>query len=148
MYNKSACYIPTCVRTCIVCVCVCACYCTRVLSPPQNLQLRMGDRLPLHTYLIKPVQRVTKYQLLLKVRTSVFPMKIRKTLNPQPTHSLISKHLNENQAMKEDSTYVISLLWVRVVVTGAINGVCVPVDGHAMALHVVGLKGYLVGACD
>ena len=116
-----------------VCVCVCTCYCTCVLSPPQNLQLRMGDGLPLHTYLIKPVQRVTKYQLLLKVRTSVFPMKIRKTLNPQPTHSLISKHLNKNQAMKEDSTYVISVLWVRVVVTGAINGVCVPVDGHAMA---------------
>ena len=35
--------------------------------------------------------------------------------------------------MKEDSTYVISVLWVSVVVTGAINAVCVPVDGHAMA---------------
>lgn len=33
----------------------------------QACQLRLGHKLPLAAYLLKPVQRITKYQLLLKV---------------------------------------------------------------------------------
>ena len=31
----------------------------------QECQMRLGHRLPLNAYLLKPVQRITKYQLLL-----------------------------------------------------------------------------------
>ena len=34
----------------------------------QNFQRQLGHQLPLSSYLLKPVQRLTKYQLLLKVR--------------------------------------------------------------------------------
>ena len=37
----------------------------------KGLQLNLAHQLPLDSYLIKPVQRITKYQLLLKV--SVWP---------------------------------------------------------------------------
>ena len=33
----------------------------------QNCQRQLGHQLPLSSYLLKPVQRLTKYQLLLKV---------------------------------------------------------------------------------
>ena len=33
----------------------------------KGLQLNLAHQLPLDAYLIKPVQRITKYQLLLKV---------------------------------------------------------------------------------
>ena len=33
----------------------------------QACQLKLGHKLPLAAYLLKPVQRITKYQLLLKV---------------------------------------------------------------------------------
>ena len=36
----------------------------------QEIQVRLNDKLPLSSYLIKPVQRITKYQLLLKVSVS------------------------------------------------------------------------------
>ena len=35
----------------------------------QNFQRQLGHQLPLTSYLLKPVQRLTKYQLLIKVRT-------------------------------------------------------------------------------
>lgn len=35
----------------------------------QNFQRQLGHQLPLSSYLLKPVQRLTKYQLLIKVRT-------------------------------------------------------------------------------
>lgn len=38
----------------------------------QACQLRLGHKLPLAAYLLKPVQRITKYQLLLKVRIRSF----------------------------------------------------------------------------
>jgi len=31
-------------------------------------QIKLGHKLPLGAYLLKPIQRITKYQLLLKVR--------------------------------------------------------------------------------
>lgn len=34
----------------------------------QACQLKLGHKLPLAAYLLKPVQRITKYQLLLKVK--------------------------------------------------------------------------------
>ena len=36
----------------------------------QNCQRQLGHQLPLSSYLLKPVQRLTKYQLLLKVNKS------------------------------------------------------------------------------
>ena len=33
----------------------------------KGMQLKLAHQLPLESYLIKPVQRITKYQLLLKV---------------------------------------------------------------------------------
>lgn len=37
---------------------------------PQELRQQLGHRLQLNDLLIKPVQRIMKYQLLLKVRTT------------------------------------------------------------------------------
>ena len=33
----------------------------------KTIQLNLSHQLPLNSYLLKPVQRITKYQLLLKV---------------------------------------------------------------------------------
>jgi len=33
------------------------------------MQMQLAQALPLNSYLIKPIQRITKYQLLLKVRS-------------------------------------------------------------------------------
>ena len=41
--------------------------CTESQTFFKGLQLNLAHRLPLDAYLIKPVQRITKYQLLLKV---------------------------------------------------------------------------------
>ena len=38
----------------------------------KECQRRLNHKLPLGAYLLKPVQRITKYQLLLKVSFSVF----------------------------------------------------------------------------
>lgn len=40
---------------------------------PQELRQQLGHRLQLNDLLIKPVQRIMKYQLLLKVRTTLGP---------------------------------------------------------------------------
>jgi len=37
----------------------------------QECQRRLQHPLPLRAYLLKPVQRITKYKLLLKVRTTI-----------------------------------------------------------------------------
>lgn len=39
----------------------------------QELRQQLGHRLQLNDLLIKPVQRIMKYQLLLKVRTNLVP---------------------------------------------------------------------------
>ena len=41
--------------------------CTESSAFFKGLQLNLAHKLPLDSYLIKPVQRITKYQLLLKV---------------------------------------------------------------------------------
>ena len=40
----------------------------------QECQRRLGHKLPLGAYLLKPVQRITKYQLLLKVSILFLPL--------------------------------------------------------------------------
>ena len=42
----------------------------------QNFQRQLGHQLPLSSYLLKPVQRLTKYQLLLKVIVIMMMMMI------------------------------------------------------------------------
>lgn len=37
----------------------------------QECQRKLGHKLPLSAYLLKPVQRITKYQLLLKVKKKI-----------------------------------------------------------------------------
>ena len=41
--------------------------CTESQTFFKGLQLNLAHQLPLDAYLIKPIQRITKYQLLLKV---------------------------------------------------------------------------------
>ena len=60
--------------TCVWCVCVCVCIFTsnsittsHCPLTKQEIQRTLGHRLDISSFLIKPVQRITKYQLLLKV---------------------------------------------------------------------------------
>ena len=54
-------------QVCCVHTCVCV-QLRRSGTPPhpQEIQTSLGHQLPLASYLLKPVQRITKYQLLLK----------------------------------------------------------------------------------
>lgn len=46
-------------------------YCYLVILAHQKCQQKLGHMLPLAAYLLKPVQRVLKYYLLLEVKVTV-----------------------------------------------------------------------------
>ena len=46
---------------------VCFVHPFQISPPPQGIQMKLGHALHLNSYLLKPIQRITKYQLLLKV---------------------------------------------------------------------------------
>ena len=46
--------------------------CTESQAFFKGIQLNLAHQLPLDSYLLKPVQRITKYQLLLKVGAFVY----------------------------------------------------------------------------
>lgn len=79
------------VKSC--CPCCCCCFVCK-----KTIQLSLGLKLPLDTYLLKPVQRISKYQLLLKESLKCCAAEEKKTVE-QALESMLEVVNNLNDVM-------------------------------------------------
>jgi hypothetical protein len=79
----------------------------------QECQRKLGHKLPLSAYLLKPVQRITKYQLLLKemlkyMKNQVGNMELQEALD---TMLSVLKYVNDVMHSLAISAFTVSLIF-------------------------------------
>ena len=79
----------------------------------QGIQLKLGHALHLNSYLLKPIQRITKYQLLLKVSWKKTPTCSDANFSLFSTFSLLPPLLSLSLSLSQLRTWWSMQCWLR-----------------------------------